>query len=118
MDVDVAGDVDAARQPGGVVLALRLQLAGHGGHVAVIPDSVGAADGQPRRVHGDAHRLVERPEVGVDRARLGVIADEDDLARLIGADDEADAGLLQDVAEGTGVDASQGIGLGLAGRFD
>ncbi len=89
MDVDVAGDVDAARQIGGVVLAGRLQLAGHGGHVAVVPDGVGAADGQPGGVGGDAHRLVEGAEVGVDRVL--VIADEDDLARLIGGNDKTDS---------------------------
>ena len=57
VDVDVAGDMDAARQIAGVVLARRLQLLRHRRHVAILPDGVRATDGQPGWVGDDAHRL-------------------------------------------------------------
>ena len=88
VDVDVAGDVDAPGQIAGVVLALGLELRGHGGHVAVVPDGVGAADGEPGAVGGDAHGLAEGAEVGVER-RL-VVAHQDDLAGLVGGDHQTD----------------------------
>jgi hypothetical protein len=44
VDVDVAGDMNPARQIAGVVLAHRLQLFRQRRHVAVLPDGVGAAD--------------------------------------------------------------------------
>ena len=45
VDVDVAGDMNAARQIAGVVLSHRLQLFRYCRHVVVLPDGVGAADG-------------------------------------------------------------------------
>jgi hypothetical protein len=44
----------------------------------------------------------EGTEVGVDRLGVGVVADEDDLARLIGADSQADARLLENLAQRIG----------------
>src|SRR4029077_17647083 len=44
VDVDVAGDMNAARQIAGVQLAHRLQLFRQRRHVAVLPDGVSAAD--------------------------------------------------------------------------
>ncbi len=55
--------------------------------------------------------------MGVDRLRVRIVADEDDLARLIRTDGQADARLLENFAQRVGVDAAQGVGLGGGGRF-
>ena len=45
VNIDVASDVDAARNVTCVVLAGRLQFLRHGRHVVVFPDRVAATDG-------------------------------------------------------------------------
>ena len=94
MNVDVAGDVDTAGKIAPVVLALGLELLRHGGHVVVLPDGIGAADRQPVRVGGDAHRLGKRPEVGIQAA--AIVADHDHLACLVRGDDQTDSELVEE----------------------
>ena len=108
VDVDIAGDVDLAGDVAGVVLALWLQLGSHNGHVSVIPDGVLSPHRQARPVHGDAHRLLQGAKVGVDRA--AIVAHEDDFARLVGADDQGDAEMVEDSGQVGGVDRTEGIG--------
>ncbi|MGH8525898.1 MAG: hypothetical protein ACREXY_17325, partial [Gammaproteobacteria bacterium] len=47
VDIDVAGDVDAPGQIAAIVFPGRSDLLRHGRHVAVIPDRIGAPDGEP-----------------------------------------------------------------------
>src|ERR1051325_10025427 len=44
MDVDIASDMNAARQIAGVVLAHRFELFRHRRHIAILPDGVSATD--------------------------------------------------------------------------
>lgn len=60
MDVDVTRDVDAAGQVTSTVLAGGFELPRAGGYVAVIPNGVSAADGEPRLIGGDAHWFPKR----------------------------------------------------------
>ena len=93
VDVDVAGDMNAARQIAGVVLARRLQLFRQRRHVAVLPDGVSAADRQPGRVGDDTHGLGECSEVSVEPAVIA--SDDDGLAGLISGNDQADPQLVE-----------------------
>jgi len=104
VDVDVAGDMDAARQVAGVVLAQGLELGRHGGDVAVIPDGISAADGEPGAVRGDPHGFAEAAEMGVEH--VTVRAQHDELARLVGGDHETDPELSKQRGEVRGVDAA------------
>ena len=65
-NVDVAGDVDTAREVAGIVLTVWLQFLGDGRHVTEIPDGLRATDGEAIALYSDAHRFLERPKVGVD----------------------------------------------------
>jgi hypothetical protein len=107
MDVDITGDVDAPGEKTGIVLALGFELWGHGGHIAVIPHRVGAADGKPGAVGGDAHGFAKGAEVGVEDASVG--AHQDNLAGLVGGDDQTDPELLEKARQIRGVDAVQGL---------
>jgi hypothetical protein len=86
MHADVAGDVAGARQVAGVVLASRLDPWGDVGGVAQEPDLVARAQGQPARVHGEAHGSLEgayqRGEPTPDRP------DDQQLVGLVGAHQE------------------------------
>ena len=93
VNVDVAGDMNAAGQITGVVFSSRLQLFCQCRHVAIFPDSIGAADRKAIGRSGDAHRFGERSEMGVQRAV--VVADNDRLTRLISGDDQADLKLVE-----------------------
>ena len=93
VDVDVAGDMDAARQIAGVVLAGRLQFFRQCRHVAVLPDGVSTADCEPGRVGDDAHRLRECSEVSVEPSVI--VSDDDGLARLISGDDQTDSQFVE-----------------------
>jgi hypothetical protein len=93
VNVDVAGDMNAARQIAGVVFSRRLEFFCQCRHVAIFPDSVGAADREAIGSSGDAHRFGERSEMGVQSAV--VVTDNDRLTRLIGGDDQADLKLLE-----------------------
>ena len=93
VDVDVAGDVNAARKITGVVLSRRLQLWRHRRHVAVLPDGVGAADRQSVVISGDAHRLSKCSEVSVEFAVI--VADDDGFTRLISGNDQANSQLVK-----------------------
>ena len=93
MDIDVAGDMNAARQIAGVVLSRRFQLFRHRRHIAILPDGISATDRQPVLIGDDAHRLCECSEVSVERAV--VVANDDRFARLISRNDQADLKLLE-----------------------
>ena len=94
------------------MLLSRFQTVGNGGHIAIVPNRIRPADGQPARVDGNAHRFLEVSEVGVDP--LPVKAHQDDLARLVGRDRQADAQLLQDSGHADRVDTVQRL---LGGRL-
>src|SRR4030095_9083239 len=93
VDIDIAGDMNTARQIAGVVLARRLQLFRQRGHVAVLPDGVSATDRQPGMVGDDSHRLRECSEVSIEPAVI--VADDNGFARLISRDDQADPQLVK-----------------------
>ena len=120
VNVDVAGDVDTAGKIAPVVLALGLELLRHGRHVVVLPDGIGAADRQPVRVGGDAHRLGKRPEVGIQAA--AIVADHDHLACLVRGDDQTDSELVEEGGQIGCVHAAQFSavpeGRGVGGSFD
>jgi hypothetical protein len=65
VDIDVAGDVDAAREITSVVLARRFYLGRDRGHVAVVPNGVRATDGEPCVIGCDAHGSGERAKVRI-----------------------------------------------------
>ena len=93
VDVDVAGDMNPARQIAGIVLARRLEFFRQRRHVAVLPDGVSAADRQPGRVGDNTHRLGECSEVSIEPAVI--VSDDDGLARLISGNDQADPQLVE-----------------------
>jgi hypothetical protein len=97
VDIDVASDVNAARKVATIMLSRRLQLLRHRRHVAVLPNSVGAADSQPSMIGGDAHRLGECSEVSIERAVI--VADDDGFARLISGNDQANSQLGKQCGE-------------------
>ncbi len=106
VDVDVAGDMNAARQATGVVLAGRIEPGGDRRHVAVFPDGPGAADGQAVVADGDAHGFVEVTEMRVDGVACGrtageavIAANENHLAGLVGRYHEADVQLPEDIRQ-------------------
>ena len=65
VNIDVASDVDAARNVTCVMLAGRLQFLRHGRHVVVFPDGVAATDGQPGIIGGNTHRFGEGSEIAL-----------------------------------------------------
>jgi hypothetical protein len=81
VDLHIAGAVGEARQEAGVVFALRLQAAGHGRDVVVLPDLRSGADGEAVASNGQAHWFAEGAEVGVERVALG--AQHDQFTRLV-----------------------------------
>ncbi len=81
--------MDAARQITSIMLSRRLQFLRYSRHVAVLPNSVGAADCQAAVIGDDTHRLGECSEVSVEGAV--VVAHDDRLARLISGNDQADS---------------------------
>ena len=113
VNLHVARHVGRARQVAGVVLAGRIELGGDGGHVAKLPHVDGRADRQPPAADGHAHRLVERAEVRVDDAAVG--ADDDELAGLIGRDQQRAAELIEDRREVRRVNAAQRRRAGIGG---
>ena len=88
VDMDVAGDMNSPRQVAGVVRARGFELRCHGRDVTVIPYGVGAADREPRPIRGDPHGFAEGAEMSIKRNP--VVAHDDDLAGLVGGDDETD----------------------------
>ena len=107
MDLDVARNVAGAGQVAGVVSPLRLEPGGDVGDVAELPDLDGGADGQAvgRGAQGHAHRRLEGAEVGVHRPVL--LADDDELAGLVGRDQQRDAELIEEGGEVDGMDAAE-----------
>src|SRR5262249_9856003 len=93
VDVDVTGYVYAARQIACVVLARRFELFLQRRHVEIVPDGVGATNGQPGRVGHNTHRLGECSEVSVEPPV--VASDDDGLTRLISGNDQADPQLIE-----------------------
>ena len=89
VNLHVAGDVAGARQEAGVMLAGRVELAGHGRNVVELQDFQGRADGQPLAVAGQAHRLVEAAEVRIDDAPVG--PQHHQLAGLVGRHQQGNA---------------------------
>jgi hypothetical protein len=88
VNIDVAGDVDAPGKITAIVFTRRLQLLRHGRLVAVVPHRVGAANRQPQRIGSNPHGLGKAAEMGVDDAL--VVADQNNLAGLVGGDDQTD----------------------------
>ncbi len=85
--------------------ALGLKPAGDGGGVVVFPDLQRRADGQPVAVAGQAHRLAEAAEVGVQRTVVG--PEHHQLAGLIRGDENRQAQLLEEPWEAGGMHAAQ-----------
>ena len=84
----------------------RLQPAANGRGVVVLPDLQRRADGQPVAIHGQAHRLLEAAEVRVEHAPVG--PKHDQLAGLVGGDQDRDAQIVEDRGKTSRVHAAQG----------
>src|SRR6476660_2771526 len=97
VDVDVAGDMNPARQIAGVVLTRWVQLFRDRRHIAILPDGVSTTDRQPVLIGDDAHRLHECSEVSVERTV--VVANDDGFARLVSRNDQADLKLLEQLGQ-------------------
>ena len=89
MDLDVAGHMAGSGQEAGIVPARRLELGGHGRHVHILPDLDGRPDGEPIPLQRQAHRRLKGPEMRVEV--LPLVADHDQLSRLISRDEERGA---------------------------
>jgi hypothetical protein len=87
----------AAGQVAGIRCARGLQLRRDSRQIAVVPDGVAAANSQPVRIHRNPHRFGKGAKVRVERA--AVVAYEDDFARLVGGDDEAELELRKEGRE-------------------
>ena len=105
MDLDVARDVAGSRQEAGVVPAGGLEPGGDGRDVDILPDLDRGADGQAVTGQGHAHGGLEDAEVGVEVVPF--VADQDQLAGLIGGDQERTAELPQQGGEVRRVDGAQ-----------
>ena len=105
MDLDIARDVAGAGQETGIVPAGRVELGGNSRNVHELPDLDLGADGQPVTGQSHAHRRLEGAEVGVEVAPL--VADEHELAGLIGGHQERRAELPQERGEVRRVDGPQ-----------
>ena len=92
-------------QEAGVVPAGRLELGRDRRDVDVFPDLHRRADGQPIAVQRQAHRRLERAEVGVEVVPL--VADHHQLARLVGRDQERGAQAAEQRREVGRVDGPQ-----------
>ena len=114
MDLDVARDMAGAGQEAGVVPAGRVELGGHGRDVDVLPDLDRGADGQPVAGQGHAHRGLEGAEVGVEVVPL--VADQHELAGLVGGDQERRAELPQQRGKFGVWTARSGVGSSILGR--
>src|SRR2546422_9975914 len=106
MNINIARDMNAAGHVAGIVFARRVQFGGHGGHIAVVPDGVGAANGQAGAVGGHAHGFGEGTEVGVEDAPVS--AYHNDFACLVGGDDDAEVEALKESGQVGGMHAAQG----------
>ena len=93
VNIDVAGDMNSARQIAGVVLSRRLYFLRQRRHIAILPDGISATDRQSIVRRDDAHRLSECSEVSVERAI--VTSHDDRFTRLIGGNDQTDSQLVK-----------------------
>ena len=107
VNVDVAGDMDAARKVAGVMFPRGLQFFRHRRHVAVLPNRIGTADDQSTVVGGDAHGLGECSEVSVECAI--VISNNNRFACLVSRNDEADPQPIKQFREIRSMHTVQGI---------
>ena len=119
MNADIAGVMAKPGEEGGVVFFLRLELGGHGGLVIEIPELMPGADGQPAGAGlvGDSHRAKEVAKMSVQS--IPVRADDDELARLVGRNEQRNPQLTKKSGEIRGVAAGKGRllrGLGSGGR--
>jgi hypothetical protein len=106
VNVDVAGEVDAAQCVTRIVPAGRFEPGGGTGHVVVLPHGVRATDGETAALLAQPHRSIEGAEMRVQRNRRpGVVparavrANEDHAAGLIGRDEQAAVQASQDPGE-------------------
>ena len=104
MNIDIAGDVDAARNVTCVVLARRVQFRRDRRHIVVLPDGVAAADCQPVWVCGDPHGFGKSPKVGIESA--AVAAHQDRFTGLVRGDNQADLKLIKEGRQIRGVYAT------------
>src|SRR5205814_550917 len=95
VDADVAAMMCEPRHERGITLAFRLQLRRHVRLVAKFPDLVLGTNCESAGLGliRNAHRAEELAEVGIERITLG--ADENQLARLIGRNDQRNVELPQ-----------------------
>jgi hypothetical protein len=103
--LDVARDVAGAGQEAGVVPARRLELGGDGRDVDILPDLDRGADGEPAAVEGQAHGRLEGAEVGIEVVPL--VADQHQLAGLVGGHQQRGAEPAQEAGEVRRVDGPQ-----------
>ncbi len=105
MDLNVAGDVAGAGQEAGVAPTGRVEPGCNSRNVDELPDLDLGADGQPVAGYSHAHRCLEGAEVGVEVIPL--VADQHELAGLVGGDQERRTKLPQERGEVRRVDGPQ-----------
>ena len=112
VNLHVARGVTPSRQETGVVLEagvlivfVGIEPRTNGRHIMEFPDVNVAADGEFTATDGEAHRLHEIPEVGVQYAL--VVAQDHQLARLIGCYQNRQPRLGKYLRQVRGMDASQ-----------
>ena len=84
--------------------------------VLIFPALGERADDEPALEQGEAHRLLEVPEVGV--GLVAIAADRDEFAGLVSGDEDGAVQLVEEFGQSGGVDAAEfggGVGCGRAG---
>jgi hypothetical protein len=107
VDVHLAGDVAGPRQIAGVVRADRRHLGGQARGVVEGPDLPFRGQRQPGRIDGQAHGPVKRPQ----QHRQSTVNDmkDDQLAGLIGGDQQRGLALAQQLHDLVGMDIAEGF---------
>ena len=115
MDIHVAGSVDRARQVAGIMFAVGLRFVSLGGHMAAVPDRVGAAGDQTAVGRGKAHRFLKAAEIGVDS---DILSDQDDVSGPVGGDSKPYARRVKYIGQAACEGNAQGIGQPVAVFLD
>jgi hypothetical protein len=121
VDLYIPGRVAAAGQKTGIVSKASvfvffkcIEPFADGRHVVKLPDVDVAADGKFPTTHGEPHRLHEVAEMSVEHS--GVVPQDDQLARLIGSDQNRKPRLGEDLRQIRSMHAPQ-RGRGIRGRI-